>query len=206
MGTPASRETSASPDDTPGCLAFRVSTRHPADVSGLGIWLALAEIDGSIRDDTVIGTRTDLYSSRASASAGIELMRNEVIVLGNAPGWSGRLRIAHRVMRDGIDQSAIQEAPADLGFSTTGELPPEEAARVVALLAKAEPSGNGLIRGQRHVMKDDTDINATRHARALVGGVAAAAIGRTDLFVSGGAEHQGPDGGGLVAVIGLARD
>ena len=37
--------------------------------------------------------------------------------------------------------------------------------------------------------------------RALVGGVAAAAIGRTDLFVSGGAEHQGPDGGGPVAVI-----
>ncbi|HEV8030018.1 MAG TPA: ring-opening amidohydrolase [Stellaceae bacterium] len=25
--------------------------------------------------------------------------------------------------------------------------------------------------------------------------------GRTDLFVSGGAEHQGPDGGGPVAVI-----
>jgi cyanuric acid amidohydrolase len=141
----------------------------PADVSGRGIGLALAEIDGSARDDTVIGARTDLYSGRASASAGIELMRNEVIVLGKAPGWSGHLRIAHRVMRDGIDLSAIQEPPADLGFSTTGELPPEEAVRVVALLAKAEPSGDGLIRGRRHIMNDDSDINATRHARALVG-------------------------------------
>ncbi|MGU3662443.1 ring-opening amidohydrolase, partial [Methylobacterium fujisawaense] len=30
--------------------------------------------------------------------------------------------------------------------------------------------------------------------------------GRTDLFVSGGAEHQGPDGGGPVAVIARVRD
>ena len=77
---------------------------------------------------------------------------------------------------------------------------------MVALLAKAEPSHDGLIRGRRHIMNDDSDINATRHARALVGGVAAAAIGRTDLFVSGGAEHQGPDGGGPVAIIARVRD
>jgi cyanuric acid amidohydrolase len=45
----------------------------------------------------------------------------------------------------------------------------------------------------------------TRHARALVGGVLAGLIGRTDLFVSGGAEHQGPDGGGPVAIIARRR-
>jgi cyanuric acid amidohydrolase len=50
-------------------------------------------------------------------------------------------------------------------------------------------------------MWDDSDINATRHARALVGGVLAGAVGDTQLFVSGGAEHQGPDGGGPVAAI-----
>jgi cyanuric acid amidohydrolase len=169
--------------------------------SALGIGLALGEVADAALDDAAIGTRTDLCSGRASASAGIELMRNEVIVLGNAPGWSGPLRIAHRVMRDGIDFSAIQGALADLGLPTGGQLPPEASARGVALLAKAEPTRDGLIRGQRHIMNDDSDINATRHARALVGGVAAAAIGRTDLFVSGGAEHQGPDGGGPVAVI-----
>jgi cyanuric acid amidohydrolase len=50
-------------------------------------------------------------------------------------------------------------------------------------------------------MWDDSDVQASRHARALVGGVLAGVIGRTDLFVSGGAEHQGPDGGGPIAVI-----
>ena len=58
-----------------------------------------------------------------------------------------------------------------------------------------------MIRGARHIMGDDSDIQASRHARALVGGVLAAGFGRTDLFVSGGAEHQGPDGGGPIAVI-----
>lgn len=36
---------------------------------------------------------------------------------------------------------------------------------------------------------------------ALVGGVLAAATGLTELFVSGGADHQGPDGGGPGAII-----
>ncbi|MGU3360880.1 ring-opening amidohydrolase [Methylobacterium sp. M6A4_1b] len=174
--------------------------------SALGIAMALGEVSGEDLADAAIGARRDLYSGRASASAGIELMRNEVIVLGNARGWSGPHAIAHRVMRDGIDLSAIQGALADLGLPVTGQLEPEVAGRVVALLAKAEPSHDGLIRGRRHIMNDDSDINATRHARALVGGVAAAAIGRTDLFVSGGAEHQGPDGGGPVAIIARVRN
>jgi cyanuric acid amidohydrolase len=50
-------------------------------------------------------------------------------------------------------------------------------------------------------MLDDSDIHASRHARALVGGVLAGVFGDTQLFVSGGAEHQGPDGGGPIAVI-----
>lgn len=174
--------------------------------SALGIALALGEVDREQLTDPAIGTRRDLFSGRASASAGIELMRNEIIVLGNAPGWTGPLAIAHRVMDDGIDLPAILGVLSDLGFPEAGPLSRQESERVIALLVKAEPSHDGLIRGRRHIMNDDSDINATRHARALVGGVAAAAIGRTDLFVSGGAEHQGPDGGGPVAVIARVRD
>jgi cyanuric acid amidohydrolase len=73
--------------------------------------------------------------------------------------------------------------------------------RLAALLCKAEASHTGTIRGHRHTMLDDSDINATRHARALVGGVVAGRVGDTRLFVSGGAEHQGPEGGGPLAVI-----
>jgi len=57
---------------------------------------------------------------------------------------------------------------------------------VAGLRVKAEPSASGSIRGNRHVMSDDSDINGSRHARALVGGVLAGRLGDTRLFVSGG--------------------
>jgi cyanuric acid amidohydrolase len=50
-------------------------------------------------------------------------------------------------------------------------------------------------------MLDDSDIAATRHARAFAAGALAAQIGHAALFVSGGAEHQGPDGGGPCAIL-----
>jgi len=170
--------------------------------SALGVALALGEVAEDAVTDAAIGADWSLFSGRASCSAGIELLRNEIVVLGNSPAWAGDLRIAHAVMPDAIALPAVQAALRGAGLdSGGGQLAEDEAARLVAVLAKAEPSSTGRIRGRRHIMWDDSDINATRHARALVGGVIAAAVGRTDLFVSGGAEHQGPDGGGPVAVI-----
>lgn len=170
--------------------------------SALGVALALGEVTEAALSDAVIGTDWSLFSGRASCSAGIELLRNEIVVMGNSTAWCGELTIAHAVMPDAIALPAVHAALRAAGLDTSaGQLAEAEAARLVAVLAKAEPSSTGAIRGRRHIMWDDSDINATRHARALVGGVIAAATGRTDLFVSGGAEHQGPDGGGPVAVI-----
>jgi cyanuric acid amidohydrolase len=50
-------------------------------------------------------------------------------------------------------------------------------------------------------MLNDSDINSTRHARAAVSAVLASIAGHGALYVSGGAEHQGPPGGGPVAAI-----
>jgi cyanuric acid amidohydrolase len=50
-------------------------------------------------------------------------------------------------------------------------------------------------------MLDDSDISPTRHARAFVCGVLAALVGHAEIYFSGGAEHQGSDGGAPVAVI-----
>jgi cyanuric acid amidohydrolase len=116
-------------------------------------------------------------------------LRNEIVVLGNAQGWGGDLVIDHEVMKDAIDADAARRVLKRLGGET------------VALLAKAEASPTGEIRGRRHTMLDDSDIHSTRHARALVGGVLAGVIGDTLLYVSGGAEHQGPPGGGPVAIV-----
>jgi cyanuric acid amidohydrolase len=173
--------------------------------ASLGVAVALGELDPAALDDAAIGHDLELWSPRASASAGIELMHNEVIVLGNSAAWSGDRVIAHGVMRDAIDLPAVHGVLRELGFTVAGQLETADAARVDAVLAKAEASRSGMIRGARHIMWDDSDIQASRHARALVGGVLGAVIGRTELYVSGGAEHQGPDGGGPIAVIARRR-
>jgi cyanuric acid amidohydrolase len=169
--------------------------------SALGVALALGEIEPDILSDDAVGHDFSYWSSRASASAGIELMRSEIVVMGNSPAWGGDLKIGHAVMRDAIDFAAVKAALQSVGIAAPDQIAAAEREKIRAVLVKAEASRNGLIRGSRHIMADDSDINATRHARALVGGVVAAAIGSTDLFVSGGAEHQGPNGGGPIAVI-----
>jgi cyanuric acid amidohydrolase len=170
--------------------------------SALGVALALGEVSAAaLPSDAVICRDLSLWSARASTSAGIELMENQVMVLGNSAAWQGDLAIGHAVMADALDVGAAASALGSVGIGAAGQLGAADRARVAAVLAKAEPSRTGLIRGRRHTMLDDSDINATRHARALVGGVLAGVFGDTELFVSGGAEHQGPDGGGPVAVI-----
>lgn len=156
--------------------------------SALGVALALGEIKAA--PEAAICKDWSLYSSVASTSAGVELLRNEIVVLGNAAGWAGDLVIGHDVMKDAIDADAARRVLAAVGGQT------------VAVLAKAEAAPSGEIRGRRHTMLDDSDIHSTRHARALVGGVLAGVIGDTMLYVSGGAEHQGPAGGGPLAIIG----
>ena len=175
------------------------SMGYSRGASALGVALALGEIKAA--DEAAVCADWSLYSGVASTSAGIELMRNEIMVLGNSSQWSGDLAIAHRVMQDSIDAPALWAALSDLGLGGQGQLDAAARDRLVAVLAKAEPARTGAIRGHRHTMWDDSDINATRHARALVGGVLAGIAGDTQLFVSGGAEHQGPDGGGPVAAI-----
>jgi len=156
--------------------------------SALGVALALGEIKAA--PEAAICKDWSLYSRVASTSAGVELLRNEIVVLGNAAGWGGDLLVGHDVMKDAIDADAARRVLAAVGGKT------------VAVLAKAEAAPSGEIRGRRHTMLDDSDIHSTRHARALVGGVLAGVIGDTMLYVSGGAEHQGPAGGGPVAIIG----
>jgi cyanuric acid amidohydrolase len=193
-----------------GCTVVTDSTYksmgYSRGASALGVALALNELPRDVLDDGAVCCRLDLWSGRASSSSGIELMHNEVVVLGNSDRWASEDVIAHRVMRDAIDVPAVLAALADVGLASACQLDDTARQRVSAVLAKADPSSTGRIRGARHVMLEDSDINATRHARALVGGVLAGIIGRTDLFVSGGAEHQGPDGGGPVAIIARRPD
>jgi cyanuric acid amidohydrolase len=169
--------------------------------SALGIGLALGEIDAGRVSDAAIGSDWSLWSARASTSSGIELMGHEIVVLGMSSAWAGPLAIDHAVMADGIDIEPVRAALARLGLAAPGQLAPDQRDRLVALLAKAEASHDGRLRGHRHTMLDDSDVASTRHARAFVAGSLGGLVGHAEIYVSGGAEHQGPDGGGPVAAI-----
>jgi cyanuric acid amidohydrolase len=169
--------------------------------SALGVAVALGELAASEVDDGLVLAEGAPWSGRASASAGIELENNVVIVLGEVAGSASAFRIGHAVMNDAVDAQSVRTMLRQ-HFGLDAERDADEVSRrLVNLLAKAEASPDGRVRGARHTMLNDSDINATRHARAAVGGVLGALVGRTRLYVSGGAEHQGPPGGGPVAAI-----
>lgn len=175
------------------------SMAYSRGASAIGVGVAMGEIATPV-DEAAVLADWSLASGVASASAGIELNNNIVIVLGNADQAGGDFTIDHAVMQDAIDSAAVFEALRRVGAYRPGS-DVVDASRIVNVLAKADPSPDGLVRGWRHTMLDDTDISATRHARAAVGGIIAGLTGCPAIFVSGGAEHQGPPGGGPVAVI-----
>ena len=176
------------------------SMGYSRGASALGVAQALGEIDGEIDEGRVLKD-WDLFSSVASASAGIELMHNVVIVMGNALSSISPFVIGHAVMRDSIDLSAVLEALKSVGLGLADARTKD---RLVNIFAKAEASPDGCVRGFRHTMLDDSDVGSTRHARAAVGGMIGGLSGTGAVYVSGGAEHQGPPGGGPVAVIARA--
>jgi cyanuric acid amidohydrolase len=173
------------------------SMGYSRGASALGIAKALGEIDGDISEGQVLKD-WNLFSSVASASAGIELMHNVVIAMGNSTRSTSPFVIGHAVMRDSIDLAAVLAALKSVGLGLGDEQAQD---RLVNIFAKAEASPDGSVRGFRHTMLDDSDVGSTRHARAAVGGLIAGLSGTGAVYVSGGAEHQGPPGGGPVAVI-----
>ena len=169
--------------------------------SALGVALALGEIPaGSVTNETICNDWS-LYSKVASTSAGVELQNCEIILMGNSALFGSDFTIGHSVMQDAIDLGAVTASLLDAGLEFDKLPSASQQKRVINVFAKAEASSTGYVRERRTTMHTDSDINHTRHARAVVNGVIAAIVGDPMVYVSGGAEHQGPDGGGPVAAI-----
>lgn len=171
------------------------SMAYSRGAAALGVALALGELEPEQLSEADIGTTDSLYSTVASTSAGVELHNCEILVLGNAPATHSQYRIGHSVMTHALDTTAIHAAIASARNGAPADAP------IVTVLAKAEAAPSGSILGCRHTMLDDSDINHTRMARAVVGAVVASVVQDPMIYVSGGSEHQGPPGGGPIAVI-----
>jgi cyanuric acid amidohydrolase len=173
--------------------------------AALGIAVALDEITAVQAED--ICKNLDLHSSVASCSSGVELDAAQIVLMGNRNGAGGRYRIGHAVMKDALHIDGIYNAIRSAGLDLPERARAEDLdGRVVNCFMKCEADRSGRLRGRRQIMLDDSDVHHHRHAKAAVGGVAAAAIGDPAVFVSVDAMHQGPQGGGpVIAIVDLGE-
>ena len=184
---------SACASDNPGKLmAFGRAA------SAFGVARALEEAEANAATESAVLKNFAVFSSVASASAGIEVDKNEVVVIG---AWTGPLTIAHVTMCDALDIGSLTALLERMGFAPRPQIEAHAAKRIRAAFVKCEAQRDGMIRGRPHTMLNDGDIDQQRHIRGAVGAIVASILNDTAIFVSGGAEHQGPDGGGLVAVV-----
>ncbi|MCA1982599.1 MAG: barbiturase [Nocardioides sp.] len=187
-----------------GKTVWTEHTHESMDLSNgctaLGIAVALGEIE--MPTDADVMHNRSLFSSVASCSSGVELDQAQVVVVGNATGVGGRYRIGHSVMNDALDQDGIWAAIKDAGLDLP-ERPhhTDLDGRLVNVFLKCEASQDGMVRGRRNAMLDDSDVHWHRQIKSCVGGVTAAVTGDPAVFVSVSAAHQGPEGGGPVAAI-----
>ncbi|GAA5976540.1 hypothetical protein JCM11641_001333 [Rhodosporidiobolus odoratus] len=166
--------------------------------TALGIAVGLEEMDGS-DTEVAAGLKSggQKWSAKASCSSGAELDECHIFLLADGPsglkeeGKKG-LKAVSSYMKDAIDAESLLSLLSSVK---------KDNGRVLQVFVKAEASPSGLVRGNRHTMSTDSDIHSTRHARAAVGGLVAGLTGDTAVYVSGGAEGQGPPGGGSLTVV-----
>lgn len=175
---------------TPRPISRSGSTTASRRASALGVAVALGECSRA-QGEHGLTQAADVWSSVASVSSGAAVENCQILVLAGRRGH-GRLRARHTVMADALDMASVAGLLADIDT---------EGGRVVQLFAKAEADPAGSGRGRRHTMLTDSDLHSTRRARAAVGGLLAAPVGDGCIYVSGGAEAQGPPGGGPVTVV-----
>lgn len=168
--------------------------------AALGIGVGIGEFP--MPREEQIARDLSLYSSVASCSSGVEQDEAQIVVVGNRRGIGGHFRIGHSVMKDVLDVDGIYDAIRKAGLP----LPERPRASdlgdaLVNCFIKCETDPTGRLRGRRQVSLNDSDIHHTHHTKAVVGAVAAAAIGDPAVYCSVAALQQGPAGGGPVAAV-----
>ncbi|ETS80755.1 hypothetical protein PFICI_08284 [Pestalotiopsis fici W106-1] len=138
--------------------------------SAVGVAVALGEVAEEEAESAIKSGAA--WSAAASCTSGAELEDCHILVLASAPE-PGRLRAISTFMEDAIDGRAVVEALGEVN---------RDGGHVLQVFAKAEADPRGEIRGKRHTMNTDSDIQSTRHARAAVGGLIAGLVGDTQMY------------------------
>lgn len=176
--------------------AFAALKGRTRGAAALGLAAALGEIPwGAVK------ARPDaaLHASRVLVAAGTDVTAPEALVIGRAAGWGGRLVARCGMLADMLDAPGAAALLGQLGLTAAPQLPAAQQARLRGVIVKGEMPA--ILRGTRPAALDDSDIHPNRHFRAALSGMLGGLLGDSRIFLSGGAEHQAPPGGVLLAII-----
>lgn len=168
----------------------------------LGVACALGEIDLAAVKQEDINRNWDLYSSKASTSAGGEQVACRIVLMGNSLKSRSKYYIGSGVMKDQLDLAGALEAFRNAGLKFECLPPAEETAKIVNVFINAGADAVNSVRGRRHTIKTDfLSGYAGIQAKAVAHAVVASVAGDPMILASAGAEHQGLPGANLLAVI-----
>jgi barbiturase len=184
-------------------LDDRALFRKASGAAGLGVAVAADGMPMPAADE--VGKQLELWSAKVAVSAnewepvGGSGPQTQLVAFGNRTGAGGRLRVGHAFMADTLDVDALPRALRRAGLAVgPGPLSPEHRARVVAVYVKFSMPVEGRLRGRRQIVENPEYGN---QVKAALGGMFSAYLQDNLVWISGSATHQGPAGGGTVAVV-----
>ena len=167
--------------------------------SALGIAVGLDEV-GHYEDTDICGN-SELYTTRGASSSGIEILECCVFLIGNSREAVSSYVVSHHRLDDLIDGEGVRMALRAAGIDVRETVLEADRERIVNLFGKGQVPLDGRVRGRRTTLLTDSDLN-TRPARAVLCAVIASIVGDPAVYASAGwGYHQGPVGGGMVAVV-----
>ena len=183
-----------------GIMERAGSSGQSRGAAALGVALALGEIGENEIDHVRIGKDLHLHANRAMTFSGTEVEFGEVLVLGNRPGPGGNALVYSGGIADILDARGLKALfrEAGCGLDEAGEL--TGTGNLQAVFLKAGVAPDGCVRGERTTVYQ-SEVDPDKHMRAAASGLIGGLLGTGRVFVSGGAEHQAPPGGGLCACI-----
>lgn len=175
----------------------------PRKVNGAASLAVAVAVDGlPLPSDDEIATNLDLWTGKASASVGREDPRTHVLLFGNSTDAGGYLRVGQSVMTDLLDIQALHRALRAAGLDVDDGQPlcAEVRRRIAAVYVKMGTPVGARLRGRRQVHEGENPTYGGE-LKAAVAGMYSAFLQDTILYISSAATHQGPAGGGTVAVV-----
>lgn len=170
--------------------------------SALGVAVALGEIKLSQIKQEDICQNWDLYSYKASTSAGGEQVACRIVLIGNSNYSQSKYYAGSGIMKDQLDLDGVKDTLRTAGLLFECMPSPEQQAKIVNVFINAGADSVGAVRGRRNTIKSDFLAGyAGIIAKAVANAVVASVVGDPMVLTSAGAEHQGHLGANLLCAI-----